>query len=124
MLLQNAVHPIMKLQQVSLQAAQFIMQTGKDLSYNKYSLLLVSAAQHYDLQIVGKAGNASKPWIYEDDLFSDHDPDPSMTQETITFDLIQVHAVNFGNGPHFSYGQWNAFPDDAKKSWKYTQARC
>ena len=34
-----------------------------------------------------------------------------------TLDLIQVHATNFGHGPHLSYNQWHALPEDAKKIW-------
>ena len=61
-----------------MQAAQFKTQTGKDLSYDEYCSLLVSAAQQYDLQNAGKTGNVAKQWIYAHDLFSDHDPDPPL----------------------------------------------
>ena len=60
MLLQNAVHPIVELQQIKLQAAQFKTHTDKDLLYNKYCLLLVSAAQQHDLQNIGKHDQTAK----------------------------------------------------------------
>ena len=50
-LLQNAVHPIMELKQVKLQADQFKIHTDKDMNYDKYCSLLLSAAQQYDAQI-------------------------------------------------------------------------
>ncbi len=120
-LLQNAVYPIMELQQVKMQAAQFKTQTGKDLSYDKYCSLLVSAAQQYDSQHAGKAGNTAKYQIYQHDIFPDHDPDPAYDTGNFDIDqpldLIQVHATNFGNGPRLNYEQWHALPDDAKKIW-------
>ena len=104
-----------------MQTAQFKMQTGKDLSYNKYCNLLVSAAQQYNLQNAGKTGNVAKRKIYAHDLFSDHDPEPTYDTGNYdidqSLDLIQVHATNFGHGPHLSYNQWYALPEDAKKIW-------
>ena len=50
-MLQNAVHPIMELRQVKIQAAQFKTHMGKDLSYDEYCSLLLSAAQQYNAQI-------------------------------------------------------------------------
>jgi hypothetical protein len=104
-----------------MQALQFKMQTGKDLSYKEYCLLLVSAAQQYDLQNAGKSNNVAKFWIYEHDLFPNHDPDPLYDTNSYDIDqpldLIQVHATNFGNGPRLSYDQWHALPEDAKKIW-------
>jgi hypothetical protein len=49
-LLQNAVHPIMELRQVKLQADQFQTQSGKTLTYDEYCSLLLSVAQQYDMQ--------------------------------------------------------------------------
>ena len=48
MLLQNAVHPVMELCQVKLQAEQFKTQLGKDLTHKEYCSLLLSAAQHFN----------------------------------------------------------------------------
>ena len=53
MLLQNAVHPIMELRQVKLQAEQFKTQSRKELTYEEYCSLLLSAAQQYDMQHSG-----------------------------------------------------------------------
>ena len=86
-----------------MQAAQFKTQTGKDLSYDEYCSLLVSAAQQYNLQHAGKTGNIAKRRIYEHDLFPDHDPNPHYDTGNYDIDqpldLIQVHATHFGNGP-------------------------
>ena len=68
-LLQNAVHPIMELRQVKLQAAQFKTHTGKDLSYDEYCSLLLSAAQQYDTQIGHSSNKIVKRRIYEHDLY-------------------------------------------------------
>ena len=104
-----------------MQAAQFKIQTGKDLSYDEYCSLLVSAAQQYDLQNAGKTGHVAKRTIYAHDLFADHDSDPHYDTSNYDIDqpldLIQVHATNFGHGPRLSYNQWHALPDDAKKIW-------
>ena len=61
-MLQNAVHPIMELRQAKIQAAQFRTHTGKDLSYDEYCSLLLSAAQQYDAQI----GNNGQKWQKEE----------------------------------------------------------
>ena len=44
-MLQKAVHPIMELRQVKLNAAQLKTSTGKDSNYDEYCGLLLSAAQ-------------------------------------------------------------------------------
>jgi hypothetical protein len=49
-MLQNAVHPIMELRQVQIQAAQLLTQTGKPITLSKYVSLLYSASAQFDGQ--------------------------------------------------------------------------
>ena len=119
-LLQNAVHPIDELRQVKLQAAQFKTHTGKDLLYDEYCSLLVSAAQQHDLRSSGKHDNVAKRQIYEHDVTYNHGSDNLTTSDydiDQPLDILQAHATHYGQGPRLAYDQWHALPDDAKKIW-------
>ena len=97
--LQNAAHPIVKLQQIKLQAAQFKTHSGKDLSYKKYCSLLVSAVQQHNLQSSGKHDNVTKRQIYEHDVTHNHDSDRFCTAEydiDQPLDILQIHATHYG----------------------------
>ena len=68
-LLQNAVHPVMEVWQVKLQAKQFKTQSERYLTYKVYCLLLLSTAQQYDMQHSGKVDKFAKHRVYEHDMF-------------------------------------------------------
>jgi hypothetical protein len=119
-LLQNAVHPIMELRQVKLQAEQFRTQSGKVLSYEEYCSLLLSAAQQYDMQRGTRPDKIIKRRIFQHEV--DPDPDPDEFYDAGTYDIdqpidtVQVNATRF-QGPRLSYEQWHALPEDAQKIW-------
>ena len=97
-LLQSAVHPIAELRQVKLQAEQFKTHTGKDLSYQEYTSLLLSAAQQYDEKDATKGNKFAKRCIYEHNIFPDAEFEDAV-QVSIPndidwpFDLIEVNAT-------------------------------
>ena len=72
-MLQYAVHPIMKLRQVKLNAAQLKTFTGRNLTYDEYSLLVLSVAQHYDNQMKNNSKNILKRRVYEHNLLDQQD---------------------------------------------------
>jgi hypothetical protein len=57
---QNAVHPVQELRAVKTQADQHKTQTGKDLTYDQYVNLLLSAASAYDAQFAPKTHFAAQ----------------------------------------------------------------
>ena len=120
-MLQNAVHPIMELRQVKLNAQQLKTFTGKDLSYDEYCSLLLSAAQQYDNQM--KGGNKiAKRRVYEHDIYQHHmDDQDNWYDASFDIDLpladLQINATNIPYGPRLSREQWHALSDDAKKIW-------
>ena len=89
-MLQNAVHPIMELRQVKLNAAQLKTLTGKDLNYDKYCGLLLPAAQQYDNQMRTNNHKIVKRRVYEHDFHHQHDQeqDPGMMQVLILICLL------------------------------------
>ena len=121
-MLQNAVHPIMELRQVKLNAAQLKTFTGRDLNYDKYCSLLLSAAQQYDNQMRSHSNKIVKRRVYEHDMYDsqvgvqDNWYDASFDIDLPIADL-QIHATNFQQGPRLSYEQWHALPEDAKLFW-------
>ena len=121
-LLQNAVRPIAELRQIKVQAAQLKTFIGKDLSYEDYCVLLLSAAQQYDEQKAGTTNKIAKRRIYKHETHANKTlPDEYYDAESYDIDqpldLLQIHSTNFGRGPRLSYDQWHALPDEAKKIW-------
>ena len=122
-LLQNAVHPIMELRQVKLQASQFKTHTGKDLSYDEYCSLLLSAAQQYDAQHSHNTQKMVKRRVFEHDFYPDEDYNTGIDYPNNTYDIdqsiadLEIHTTKFQSGPRLSYEQWNALPDNTKKIW-------
>ena len=76
-MLQNAVHPILELRQVKLQADQLLTQMGTPISYAKYISLLYSAAAQYDSQFgtASAAKLAQKRQVYAHQFEPDDDYD-------------------------------------------------
>ena len=124
-LLQNAVHPIMELRQVKLQAEQFRTQSGKVLSYEEYCSLLLSAAQQYDMQRGARPEKLVKRRIYEHEIQNDLNEDEFYDAGTYDIDqpidTVSVNVTKF-QGPRLSYEQWHALPEDAKKIWDMLSA--
>ena len=50
-LLENAVHPVTELRAVKIQADQQKVHSNKDLTYEEYCALLLSAAQQHDQKL-------------------------------------------------------------------------
>src|SRR5688572_4465847 len=67
---QPYVHPITELRQVKLQAEQFQTQNGKQLTYEEYCSLLLSAVQQYDMQCRACPDKIVKRKIYEHEIQS------------------------------------------------------
>jgi hypothetical protein len=60
-MLQNAVHPpVQEIRAVKTQADQHKTQTGKELTYDQYVNLLLSAASAYDAQFAPKTHSAAR----------------------------------------------------------------
>jgi hypothetical protein len=59
-MLQNAVRPVQELRAVKTQADQHKTQTGKELTYDQYVNLLLSAASAYDAQFAPKTHFAAR----------------------------------------------------------------
>src|SRR5687767_10007925 len=68
-LLQNAVHPIAELRQIKVQLAQLKAFTGRDLSYDQYCTLLLSAAQQYDQQNAVRGDKVVKRRICQHNIY-------------------------------------------------------
>ena len=117
-ILQNPVHPIMKLRQVKMQASQFEIQTGKTLSYDEYCNLLLLAAQQYDMQNASRTNKLPKRRIYdhEIDYFTYNDGNSNDHIDDIDYP-IDVNMTKFNQGPRLSYEQWHALPEEAKQTW-------
>ena len=60
-MLQNAVHPVMDLQNVKNQANQIKTQSGTELTYDQYCNLLMSAASAYDASFFPKEAPSLRP---------------------------------------------------------------
>ena len=98
-MLQTAVHPIQELRQVKATAALLKAHTQKDLDYEAYSTLLLSAAADYDSKHMANKG---KRMIYAHDVM-DHDEDDynDVSYDIGSFDIdtpvdtIQAFATKF-----------------------------
>ncbi|HEY9711418.1 MAG TPA: hypothetical protein V6D48_24640 [Oculatellaceae cyanobacterium] len=120
-MLENAVHPITELRQVKLQADQFKTQSGKQLTYEEYCSLLLSAAQQYDMQRGSRPDKLAKCRIYEHNFdytnsAEDAYEDAEQYDIDLSVDTILVNVNKF-QGPRLSYEQWHSLPEDAKKIW-------
>src|SRR5688572_18036079 len=72
-MLENAVHPQMELHAVKTQANQHKTQSGANMTYKKYSNLLLFAASQLDAQFTAKSYNtcsaAKRHIVYEHDIY-------------------------------------------------------
>lgn len=121
-LLQNAVRSVAELRQVTNQADQFKIQNGRDLTYEEYCNLLLSAAQQYDTQRTSRAiDKAPKRRIYQHEFVSDDEVEDTFYDAgdfgiDQPIDTLEVNVTKY-QGPRLQYEQWKALPDDAKKIW-------
>ena len=100
----------MELRRVKLQANQFKIHSGKDLNYEEYCSLLLSAAQHYDAQSGSDGLKMVKRWVYKHEFLDFDRPDiPDISDDYHNIDLpvasLQINATKIQNEPHLSYEQ-------------------
>ena len=90
------------------------------LTYEEYCSLLLSAAQQYDMQHGVRPDKIIKRRIYQHDIQSDTNDDEFYDTGTYdidqSIDTVLINATKF-QGPHLTYEQWHALPEDAKKIW-------
>jgi hypothetical protein len=122
-LLQNAVHSIPELRAIKVQAEQLKAHTGKDLTYDQYCSLLLSASQQHDRQNLNPSNKQAWRRIYAHQLDTDNYEDKEEYFSHLDYnidhsiDTMEVYAANFTRGLQLSSEQWHSLPDDAKKTW-------
>ena len=122
-MLKNAVHLVAELRQIQVQADQFCIQSGKDLTYEEYCDLLLSAAQQYNGCTQSSGSTLAKQQIYNHDFSVDDDYDEAYLPYDGVFDIDQsihdlhINDTNFKPAPQLSYPQWQALPEAAQKIW-------
>jgi hypothetical protein len=97
-MLQNAVHPVQELRAVKTQADQHKTQTEKELTYDQYVTLLLSAASAYDAQFAPKshfAARAPRRAVYSHDFTaSNEDNDPGYNIDS-ALGIVQPKSTHF-----------------------------
>ena len=90
---------------------------GKNLSYDEYCSLLLSAAQQYNAQIGNNGPKMAKRRVYEHEIFDAKHNEYFVNSHDIDLPIADLHvnATKFQGGPKLSYKQWHDLPDDAKK---------
>lgn len=122
-LLENAVHPVTELRAVKVQADQQKVHTNKDLTYEEFCALLLSAAQQHDQKLSKAPMKAPKRHIYTHDMLDNGYVDGESYGEDPMYDIdcpvdtIEVNATHYYQGPRLTSEQWHKLPDDAKKIW-------
>ncbi len=109
---------------VKAQAAQFKTQSGKELSFDQYTLLLISAAQQYDRTLlqsgpITRSRGIRHVYTHElDEMYHDDFHDAEQFDIDSTIDQIEVYTANRApRGPRLTRDQWYSLPDDAKCIW-------
>jgi hypothetical protein len=108
--LENAVAPVKSLRSVKDQADQMSTHTGKDLDYDQYAGLLLSAATNYDMQFASTSSKSTRK-VYNTELeSSDFAMDsPSEVTEDTDYDIdasattLLANMTNRGNANSDSY---------------------
>ena len=122
-MLENAVGQYPELRAVKTQAAQFKTQNGRDLTYEEYCSLLMSAAQEYDGSLVRNIKNnpsAARRSVYNSDISSTLDEDsPFDVHHDIDSYCSDVLEVNFNafRGASLNADQWGRLSTEAKAKW-------
>lgn len=109
-LLENAVAPVKPMRLVKDQADQMSTHTGKDLDYDQYAGLLLSAATNYDMQFASTSSKSTRK-VYNTELdSSDFAMDsPSEVTEDTDYDIdasattLLANMTNRGNANSDSY---------------------
>ena len=113
------MHPVDSLRIIKTQAAQHKVHTGKDLDYNQYLSLLLSAAQQHDKTLLSSNRNPRRR-IY------DHELDFEAEEETYdafsidsSVDFLSVNqSISKPTQPvRMSKEQWYKLTDEAKQTW-------
>jgi hypothetical protein len=98
-MLQTAVHPYQEFRQVEATAALLKAHTQKDITYEAYSTLLLSAATDYDNKHMAKEGkgliNAHDVMDHDDDAFNDAHYEVASFDIDRPVDIIQAYASKF-----------------------------
>jgi hypothetical protein len=120
-MLQNAVHPVQELRAVKTQADQHKTQTGKELTYDQYVILLLSAASTYDAQFAPKthfAARAPRRAVYSHDFTTPNgDVDPGYDIDC-ALDVIQANGHSTRPpGTSMALTQWTKLSHEAKDIW-------
>jgi hypothetical protein len=124
--LQNAVHHVKERRAVKTQADQYKIQNGKELAYEEYVSLLLSAASSYDSQFKPKGNFAERPArrvvYYHGTTESDDAYDIDST-----LDVIQANGHSSATarppgtarpfGTNMPFFMWNQLSQDAKDNW-------
>jgi len=124
-MLQNAVHPVMDLQNVKNQADQIKTQSGTKVNYEQYCNLLLSAASAYDASFAAKEAPSLWPKnraVYLHDVveadFYDAQEDMLTYDIDVSIDMLQaqVHQQKPPpKPPRFSPA--GMFPRMSKEKW-------
>jgi hypothetical protein len=91
-MLQNAVHPVQELRAVKTQADQHKPQTEKELTYDQYVNLLLSAASAYDAQFAPKTHSAARAPCR--DVYSQDITESSGLMATILPTISTAHSAS------------------------------
>jgi hypothetical protein len=98
-MLQNAVHPVQELRAVKTQADQHKTQTGKELTYDQYVNLLLSAASaYYDAQFAPKthfAARAPRRAVYSHDITESSDGNDPAYDIDCALGIVQPKSTHF-----------------------------
>jgi hypothetical protein len=120
-MLQNAVHPVQELCAVKTQADHHKTQTGKDLTYDQYVNLLLSAASTYDAQFAPKthfAARAPRRAVYSHDFTTSNGDDDPGYDIDCALDVIQANGHSTRPpGTSMALTQWTKLSQDAKDIW-------
>ena len=123
-LLENAVHPVAELRAVKVQAAQHRTHTGKDLTYEQYCSLLLSAAQQHDQGLSMMPSKAPKRQIYAHEASDRANIDGELYMDTQAYDIDHpIQTLDVNNTAYskprqrLSPHQWRQLSDQARKVW-------
>jgi hypothetical protein len=97
-MLQTAVHPVQELRVVKTQADQHKTQAGKELTYDQYVNLLLSAASAYDARFAPKthfAARAPRRAVYSHDITESSDDNDPGYDIDCALDIVQPKTAHF-----------------------------
>ena len=124
-MLENAVRPIAELRAVKDQADQLKTTSGKDLTYEEYSRLTLSAAANYDVGFLpqGRYGQATpRRAVYRHELVM---PEDAIIEDVngqydidIGIDTIQANVTNqHAPGSRMPFPRWKSLSPETQGIW-------